>query len=678
VPSLVLGVLVVVLLELTLPPVDRQPLLQTSLWGLVVLVSFAGWGSLVKWIVASPAERVDLGLRLSWGASAMLFVGGILMVPSVMTRDVSLLMIDIGVALSFATLVRERAGVAHSVRLGLRLIRREQRLSLLLLALAAFLAVHYLAGVTEWHTNPYDDDIAYLGFVRKLHDTGSFPEPFSFRRLASLGGQTFFLALVAIRAAANQANTFDRGVCILVIAALIAGHRVGRRRPSILFLVPAMALVPTLPLIAINTAPHFSAIAFFVALFRTAVWTADRPRAPWKNALPIALVAMTVCTLRQNFLPIPVVFLAVMYGARLHALVSRSSAAAGTTALLTKAKAGLAEPLAVCLFTAIALLPWLITAWQSNGTFLYPVMLGTFNKALLMQSTSTGVVHEMRLFVWTLLEGVPLPTLGIFVLGALLLREKSDRKPVLALLVAAFAGLALLVHALSQGDAQNLGRYACAALVAFALCASLSAGLERWRPSPRRSQLAAVVVLGALLLQPLQQPLQADASLSKFYGRVFRNLEEAAAATRPNEAADFWVEAYKRAQGAVPPGQRIAVLVDEPYRLDFRRNPIWNLDMPGYSSLAPGMPFFLGSQKVEDYFRGIGVRYLAFVRPDRSKYHYRREYWLRLLVDETEVWRAFAPYIIDMLDNLMEIAGRHKHLYDADTMIVLDLAEPGP
>jgi hypothetical protein len=303
-------------------------------------------------------------------------------------------------------------------------------------------------------------------------------------------------------------------------------------------------------------------------------------------------------------------------------------------------------------------------------------MLGTFNKALVLKSSSTGLVHEMRLFVWTLLDGVPLPTLGLFVVAGLLLREGGDRRPLVSLLVASFAGVCLLVHALSQGDAMNLGRYACGFVVAFAVCVALTAGVERWSGSPTRSQVAAAVTLAALSLQLVRST---DSSLTKFYTRVFRNIEQnVAAMPRIDDTKDFWGQTYQWAQFSVPAGARIAVLLDEPYRLDFRRNPIWNLDMPGYSSLAPGMPYFLGSAKVEQYFGRIGVRYLAFVKPDRSKYHYRREYWLHLLVDEMEVWRAFAPYIIDMLDNLVDIASRHKHLYDANGIVVLDLGEPAP
>jgi hypothetical protein len=48
---------------------------------------------------------------------------------------------------------------------------------------------------------------------------------------------------------------------------------------------------------------------------------------------------------------------------------------------------------------------------------------------------------------------------------------------------------------------------------------------------------------------------------------------------------------------------------------------------------------------------------------------------MKLLFEEMDIWRAFAPYVIDFTDNLLDLATRHKKLYDADGVIVLDLAE---
>jgi hypothetical protein len=664
-PAAIVALLVIAALGWTLPQGSRQPFLETAVWSVVVLIAFIGWGSLVAFVVARD-ERVDLGLRAAWGASAMAFLGGVLIVPSLMTRSMAFVLVEIGGTLAVLAALRERDALRRSLRLVTRSARREPRLAVLVGIVGALLAIHYFAGIAEWHTNPYDDDIAYLTFVKKLHDTGSFPEPFSFRRLSALGGQTFFVALTQLRAAPSQAHTFDRSICVLLFVLLVVGHRVRGRRPSFLIVVGVLLLVPMLPLIAINTAPHFSAIAFFLALFRTVVWADRRVEQPgpvWRTALPLALVGALVCTLRQNFLPLPAILLGASYLARIR---QRDGA---------PLKEKLREPLLVGVFSMVALSPWFVGSWQSNGTFLYPLAGGTFNPALALQADSSTLVQEVRLLVWTTLEGVSLPTVGLFVVATLLLRESSPRRPVLSFFMASVAGLVMLVHTLSQGDATNLGRYVCGFLIALVVAASLTAGLERAASNRTPSRLdrpriaAAFVLLGLLV-----QLVKSSESSYKFYNRALRNID---AALQEAPRSDITQKAarsiYASLQSKVPPGARMVVLLDEPHWLDFARNPIWNLDMPGYSSLPPGLPYFEGSEKVEEYLRALGVEYIAFVRPEYSSYHYRHDYWMQMIVDEMEIWRAFAPYVLDLTHNLVEIANRHPRPYDSEGMLVVEL-----
>jgi hypothetical protein len=194
------------------------------------------------------------------------------------------------------------------------------------------------------------------------------------------------------------------------------------------------------------------------------------------------------------------------------------------------------------------------------------------------------------------------------------------------------------------------------------------------RQRVRRGRLA----FGAALVAVAAELVLAREHLVTFYQRAFRNIDlldhqvARSIATAPPEK-----ELYRQLQASVPAGERLAILLDEPAHLDFGRNPIWNLDMPGYSSLPPGIPFFRGAEALRAYFRGIGVRYLAFVRPTFSRYHYRREYWVEMLANDMEIWRLFAPYLIDFLDSLGTLAEEHKRLFEERGLVVVDLAE-GP
>jgi hypothetical protein len=319
-------------------------------------------------------------------------------------------------------------------------------------------------------------------------------------------------------------------------------------------------------------------------------------------------------------------------------------------------------------------------AWQSNRTFLYPLMLGTFNKALALSASDWSVFRELHLDVWTFLDGLPAKAAALFVCAAAFIRERSPRRPLLAFAVGVAFGFLMLVHGLTQSDAMNIGRYAFGSVVGFMLAVMIAASTGReLTPPPAgrfgRLQIASAIGLVAVAVQFSDSADRKE--LVHFYDRAFVNMDvlwNRSATVEASPSPDWWL--HHRLQDAVPKGARLAVLLDTPYHLDFARNPIWNLDMPGYSSLAPGMPFFQGSEKVEAYFKTIGVRYIAFVKPDYSTYHYRRKYWVTLLVDEMEIWRAFAPYLIDFIDSLTAISERHKTLFDERGLIVIDLEEP--
>lgn len=654
-----------------LPGRSRNPLAETTVWSLLILTSFVGWGSLVRFVVAAR-ERVDAGLRAAWGAGLVCFLGGALMVPSLMTRAAALLLVDVGVVFAIVALVRERAAVRLRARFVGRFLRREPALSLVGLVVGCVVAVHCLGGIADWHTNPYDDDIAYLAFLKKLSDTGTMLEPFSFRRLSAYGGQTLFLELVSVRAAPSQAHTFDRCISVLMIVLLMLGHRRRGRRPAVLFLLSTILLLVAMPTIAINTASYFSGVVFFLALFRTLVWVEERTSertgearlAPWKAALPLALVAVAACTLRQNYLPVPAVTLAVSYGARLF----RTRGPLGER---------LAEPLYAAGFSLAALVPWFIVSWQSNHTFLYPVMPGTFHTPLAMNATAWNVVREIAFQANVAVEGLPLETFGLFVVAAAFVREPGARIPLGATCAGAVVGFLALVHGLTQSDATNIGRYAFAFLVATALAVVLTTGTARLTARLERLHVAAGIALFATFLQIA---LSRD-KFWKEYGLKFDNIELLAyTRSRARETEPAELRMYsERLQGAVPAGERIAVLVDDPHYLDFARNPIWNLDMPGFASLPPGMPAFQGSQALEEYYRGLGLRWLMWVTPEHSRYHYRREYFLELFLSEQEIWRTYAPYVVDLIDNMNEIRRRHREAYAERGIVVIDLAEPhGP
>jgi hypothetical protein len=625
----------------------RHPLAETALWGLLVLTAFVGYGGAVKRALFRDA-KVDPGLYATWGASAMFFVGGVLASMSLLKRPTIVALVLIGVALFAIAIVRTN-GTTRSRTLPaiLRLARREPIMAFIALMGAALVSLHYLGGIADWHSDPQADDTAYLGFVKKLLDTGSFPEPFSFHRLTALGAQTFFLALVAPHAAVTQPHSFDRGICLVLVVLLAIGYRTSRK-PSLLFKVAAVAFLLIVPSVALDTASYFSGVVFFLALFRTLAFLQQRRDPAWVAAIPVALVGATACALRQSYVMVPPAILVVSYGL-----------------FVWKNRDRKIEPLYCALFMIVFLLPWIVMLRQSTGVV---------NAALALDAAGITWVRRIFTAFTVAMEGLPIRTLPVLFVVLVLLRDQGARRPVWAL-VAGFAATLLVMIASSRQDQWLLARQVFGLSMAIALVAILEAGVQvRRRPQLLgRTTAAAVAALCSVLIELLET----RATVAPGYRKMLENIDALLLSDPTTTTTSAGTLLYRRVQDAVPRGERIAVMLDDTGYLDYARNTIFNLDLPGYASPSPGQPFFQGSSKLAEYLHGQSIRYVAFVRPDRSRYQYRRDHWIEQMSDEHDPLRPFAPYIIDTIDNVRDLSAKHRVVFEEHGMTVIDLDAPG-
>jgi hypothetical protein len=99
------------------------------------------------------------------------------------------------------------------------------------------------------------------------------------------------------------------------------------------------------------------------------------------------------------------------------------------------------------------------------------------------------------------------------------------------------------------------------------------------------------------------------------------------------------------------------------------------MDMCAAVSPPPGFPYFRGPEAIASYLAGQSIRYLAFVRQERSISLYRREVWLAHQADPRSEGHPFAPLYLDIFDNFAALARTRKHLYDDGTLVLLDLAQ---
>lgn len=599
-------------------------------WLVFLLAVVAGWGSLVARL--ARIEEPDVGLRMVWGIAGLIAVTGPLIAFGICSRGVLLGLIGIGgAAFAWRELTAAR-----------RIFERGSLPLAVVVLIAGLLLVHAIGSVSAIDRNPWDDDLAYTPLIKRLLDAGDLLEPFSLRRLGAYGGQTVLGALAGARGTLVNVHLIDRGLCLVVFVLLIVGHA-RARNTSALWLSLLALVVLLMPKTSINTASYWSGAALVFGMYRTAV------REQWGLA---GLLGAATCTLRQNYIPICVLFLGAV-------LLRRLLASSWAKERLTWR--------AVISIAVVALMGWWIAAYASNRTFLFPLVGGTLTDGLTLKPTALTWLQELQFFMWCCIETGPIVIVAPLFVVLAVARDPRKGRPLSALFLAVTAGFVLLVHSFPGSEATHLWRYAFGPAMALLAALVLEAGAPESDGSVRLPALAHWLVVACLLLQ-----------LVANRGAVRTWFEDVGAQVREAREVDGTSTRYAALQAAIPAGEHVAVMLDEPGHLDFARNRIFNLDTPGYASPGKQLPSFQGAAAWRAYFREQGIRYVAFVRSSDSAYFFRREFWMWRIFNDSELFQAMSAYTIDAIDTFAELATTSTILHDKDGLVALDLGDRHP
>ncbi len=141
---------------------------------------------------------------------------------------------------------------------------------------------------------------------------------------------------------------------------------------------------------------------------------------------------------------------------------------------------------------------------------------------------------------------------------------------------------------------------------------------------------------------------------------------------------------YAKMQQSIPAKEVLLTRLSKPFLLDFSRNSILIVDLPGYASPPPGMPLFKGSEALSDYLNTQSIRYVAY---DYAKQPgANRAYWQEKLGSEIYPWvkpnrilelrpflRGQIQYTLDFHDNLQKLGQSRQKVYDDGQIFVIDL-----
>jgi hypothetical protein len=438
-----------------------------------------------------------------------------------------------------------------------------------------------------------DDWRAYLPMAHRLIDTYGLHEPWSTRRLQSLGGFDLLQALpVAVfgHVGVNVAETVIAGT-------FLAGLFVANGMRTTWARVIGVGLIVAVPVLWVprsNSTGVLMGIPLLVAVFaataelRSAL-RAERHAAAVRWAIAGGLVSAALMSVRPNLGLLAVLVLGI--GA-----VSASGASVRGR-IQTLVIGGVS--------TLVAVAPWSLDMWRTAGSPLYPLFPGNLNREAMVIEAPRDVAHLIELATDLVVAGAYLwVTLGVLVV-TLAARKLLPDAPLVAIGGAATL-IVTIVFALNTPFAPDTAfvRYIAPmseALALFLVCEMLR-GAEALPSSAtvRRGSRTRVVlavtasialvglafVNGRIYFDLGNRPGGAD-----LLGLAIRDDLERPAGQELTTAA--LRDSYRRALARAGADGTI-VAVDRPYLIDYRRYDVPNLDAPGYMSPDGRFPFFTG------------------------------------------------------------------------------------
>jgi hypothetical protein len=639
--------------------------MAAAIWGLLLLVSFIAWGRTLA--RALPGARpLGWGFDGCVGMSLTVAVFGVLACMRLVS--VATVMVWTAAGPLVFGLSRAEPTPLRTRLPWLAQMRRPTVVFLLGLGLLAVaVAFKYAHAVTDVTFNTWDDEMAYRAFARQFLDTGTLYEPFSYRRIASYGGQSLLQALVLAVADRDRLHILDNGICWILVFGLVTGYaRTGGSAARAAVLAAALIAV-TLPHTPHNLASEVSGELLFLALFRLF----DDPgfeRVPIRtSAILTGVLAAAACTLRQTYLAAAVLFVGSFHG-----LLTWLPRGADRRAAIRRATETAA---AAFLFLA----PWMVLAVLTVRTPLYPLLNGNM-RADAGTAGSVSGYEELRWTLTNLLNltgSKPVQTLPLFFVAAFFLPFVRRNRAVHAFLAAATLAFVLTLHFFrTQIDGDSIARYHFAFTVAFCLAVTLRVlrmvGKRRRAGATLVAAMVAVVAVGQQIIgarDPIMKRAVADITgLDELMKRH---------AVKPAELD----ETYARLQGSVPAGQRMLTMLEHSYLLDGRRNPYYHYDYPGMMGPRPGPPDFQGPEAFADYMRSLRIRYIAYQLGASSK-EYNEVYWQQNLNAETPphgrsgFHKNQARFELDFFATLRELSRSRKSVFSEGELRVLDLETP--
>ncbi|HEX4406920.1 MAG TPA: hypothetical protein VH560_18910, partial [Polyangia bacterium] len=524
---------------------------------MLILASFVAWGAVFS-LALGRRERRGWGFHGTVGMGVTLFVGGLLSLVHLVS--VASIVAFLGLGVFAWGYLAARLGETPRPIAWLRGLVDHKRWPLfffgfVLVVFGVSVGLQYLGSVTFPTFNTWDDNMAYREFARQFLDTGTLRESFSYRRIATYGGQSYLQALVLALSDRDRLHLVDNGLCAVLMFGLAIGYRTSNAWARRIAVLGGGLLAATLPHTPANLGSELSGVVFFLAIFRLFDDEGFETADPRSNALLAGLLAAGVCTLRQNYLAPAVLLIGFVYGG-LYLWPGERTRRAWTGQAVETFGA-----------MVVFLLPWMLLALVTVGTPLYPLIKGNLNPEFGILGHIT-LAEELRWSIENLFYQTRVIKAIYLMFAAVLVLPMTRRnRAAQAFFLCSALSFAVMMHFFRAfHDANSISRYYLSFTVAFAIAGvqRALAGLGADGRALRNALPAAAVAIFAILWQftttaeTLHHRLTDDIDLTE------QVLTHRGPAIPPLKIQDF----YDRLQASVPEKAPLLVMLDHTYLLN--------------------------------------------------------------------------------------------------------------
>lgn len=527
--------------------------------------------------------------------------------------------------------------------------------------------------VLPWYST-CDDFPSYFHFPRLLLETGGFIEPFSLRRLGTLGAVPFLQSYFWRDFATSAGLMADAVVGQLLIwsaARSIPAALAKRPHPAWQGQAFGLAgLLVSLTVLGGNSMPSRLPMAGALVLILLSLRMRETAGAilGHRSAIAWGLVAAWLIGLR----PLNGAFPAVLW------LASAFVAARGRD---REQGARLAIAAAASL---VSLLPWCLSLWQSSSTPLYPLFQGNYRYegAFGAGLDLAGVVAFVANALWASRVWV------LVLIAGFVIMIPGQRLPAIQVMLALVAMVALTAATLTGFDSFTIHRYCTPFLAAgtvFLAGAALTGKPVSWVRATRTRRVLFALSVWALIVLWLTIPVELRADRDRFRATNFLDMH-GHLVLRGGAALRTWRNGlqvrehpgrrhYEEAQALLPADARLVSATDKPFFFRFDRQVVHTLDCLGQVSPEPGMPFFQGPEVLARYFIDLGYTHLAFTPPEASVCLYSRGGWEKTPDQRIFLWQRWAHYFLDFMDNVERLETSRRIVYARPDLVVIDLRD---